>query len=533
MGETTHGLRLARTCLFVSVPAAYGVLALALGMDANWDLRNYHYYNAYAFLSGRLGFDLLLAHVPTFFNPTIDVPFFLAAEAWPARVVGFLLGAAQGLNVIPLFGIAYALLRLEARWRIGTAAGLALLGVTGVGALSLVGTTFYDNVVSLGPLLGLWLVVARLRAGEAAPVGPVVALAAGAIAGLAVGLKPTVAPFALGLSAGMLVLSGSPWRRASLALSCGAGVLLGALVTAGHWMVVLWQSYGNPVFPFFNQLFRSPHALAEDYRHVFYLPDTLWERLVFPVVFTLDPFSAADVPFRDHRVLAAFVLVPAGALIALARALRGKAAPPPIAEPAPRRFVLAAMAAAYVVWVALFCIYRYLIPLEMLAPLVIVLALDAFPGRRALKLATAASVLAIVVLTMRPTDWGRVPWTEKWVAAEVPPLARPERTIVLVTGAEPLSFLVPSFPPAVRFLRIYGRFAGPSEGFERTMRETVARHDGDLYALFIPNDAGTALTSVARFGLAIAWPGCRPVMSTIGYMPYDLCPLAREGDARP
>jgi len=228
MGETTHGLRLARTCLFVSVPAAYGVLALALGMDANWDLRNYHYYNAYAFLSGRLGFDLLLAHVPTFFNPTIDVPFFLAAEAWPARVVGFLLGAAQGLNVIPLFGIAYALLRLEARWRIGTAAGLALLGVTGVGALSLVGTTFYDNVVSLGPLLGLWLVVARLRAGEAAPVGPVVALAAGAIAGLAVGLKPTVAPFALGLSAGMLVLSGSPWRRASLALSCGAGVLLGA-----------------------------------------------------------------------------------------------------------------------------------------------------------------------------------------------------------------------------------------------------------------------------------------------------------------
>jgi hypothetical protein len=36
----------------------FGALALALGQDGNWDLRNYHWYNAYAFITNRLMFDV-------------------------------------------------------------------------------------------------------------------------------------------------------------------------------------------------------------------------------------------------------------------------------------------------------------------------------------------------------------------------------------------------------------------------------------------------------------------------------------------
>src|SRR5271169_2743982 len=116
-------------------PLAFGAATLALGMDANWDLRNYHYYNAYAFLTGRAGYDMLVAQVPEFFNPLIDVPFFVAAEAWPARLVGFLLGTIQGLNVLPLYGIAHRILRIEPEdRRRGIAAILAALGMVGAGA---------------------------------------------------------------------------------------------------------------------------------------------------------------------------------------------------------------------------------------------------------------------------------------------------------------------------------------------------------------------------------------------------------------
>src|ERR1700734_3631580 len=98
-------LAVAIMCL---APFAFGMLAVALGQDANWDLRNYHWYNAYAFLNGRDGFDLLPSQTPYFYNPALDVPFYLLATHVPAKVAGFALGFVQGLNFILLFMLAYA-----------------------------------------------------------------------------------------------------------------------------------------------------------------------------------------------------------------------------------------------------------------------------------------------------------------------------------------------------------------------------------------------------------------------------------------
>ena len=43
--------RLVTIALF-AVPVLFGAIALAMGQDSNWDLRNYHWYNPYAFLQG-------------------------------------------------------------------------------------------------------------------------------------------------------------------------------------------------------------------------------------------------------------------------------------------------------------------------------------------------------------------------------------------------------------------------------------------------------------------------------------------------
>src|SRR5580700_9365509 len=87
-----HRARLLVLTLLSLAPFAFGALALVLGQDANWDLRNYHWYNAYAFLNGRFGFDLLPAQTPWFYNPLIDVPFYLLAMHVPAMAAGFALG---------------------------------------------------------------------------------------------------------------------------------------------------------------------------------------------------------------------------------------------------------------------------------------------------------------------------------------------------------------------------------------------------------------------------------------------------------
>src|ERR1700691_250345 len=146
--------------LLIAAPFAIGVVALLLGQDANWDLRNYHWYNAYALLNGRYGFDLLPSQTPWFYNPALDVPFYLLAAHAPAKIAGFALGILQGLNFILLFMMAHAALAVKnARWKIAICAALAGLGMLGGGEIALLGTTFYDNVTSLGFFLSALLVV--------------------------------------------------------------------------------------------------------------------------------------------------------------------------------------------------------------------------------------------------------------------------------------------------------------------------------------------------------------------------------------
>lgn len=516
------------TIFLAAAPPGFGLLTLALGMDANWDLRNYHYYNAYAFLTGRENYDMLVAQLPTFFNPLIDVPFFVATQAWPARVVGFLLGSIQGLNILPLYGIAHRLLRIEhpERRRLA-AASLALLGMLGAGALSEIGTTFYDNVVSLGPLTALWLIVRRFDAiehGDFRVVWRPLVLA-GVVTGIAVGLKQPIVTLAIGLCLGFLFVPCGVVRRLSLAFLFGVGVLVGMSASAGFWIWHLWQTYGNPVFPFYNQLFHSPWALASDYHDVFYFPKSPWTRAFFPVAYLFNPRLTAESDFFDLRILFSFILVPLGLVATLfARRMRST----PISTSTETRFFLAALAIGYSTWLAMFCIYRYLIAYEMLAPLTITLAIGLFPLAPRTRDRIVIGALALAAVIVQPMDWIRVPWGERWVAATVPRIAEPARTLVLITGHEPLSYLIPFFPREVRFLRIHGGFTGPYEPnvrFNVEMRRIVAAHRGPIFVLFNPNEQKFANRYLAAYELKIEHDACESVPSNIGYVPYDFCAL--------
>ncbi len=503
--------RISRFFPWLAGPLFFGLLALLLGQDANWDLRNYHLYNPFAFLHHRLDFDMVPAQVANFYNPLLHIPFYWAVMALPPMVTGFLIGAVQGLNFPILVGIARSIMGEERKrpdWHYYLA---AFLGLLGAGTLAELGTTFGDNLISLPLLGGMWLLMANfqdLRREKTARILLIVACA-GILTGMAAGLKQPSATFAVGWCAAFLVLPVAFSRRILLAFCFGIGVLTGIAITGGFWMHELWVHYGNPLFPYFNDLFRSPMGAAASYRDIHFLPPSLWESIFLPFLIVINPFRVGEIEFRDLRfVLLILALIPTG-IIALRRS--GADFQPPLTRHK-GFFFLTAIVISYLVWLKLFAIYRYLLPLEMLAPLAIWLLIDRFPLRLPARQMAIFACLILWLVTLKPGSWGRVPWSSDYFGVTPPPLADPAKSMVLMTGVEPFSYVIPFFPEPVRFVRIESYFTGPSEtpnGIDRRMQQLITDHQGPLYVLYRSNEDKESRAALQHFNLRINEKACQ------------------------
>jgi hypothetical protein len=544
--DTMHGLppRLHRAralalLLLAFAPFACGVLSLILGQDANWDLRNYHWYNAYAFLNGRYdGIDLLPSQTPYFYNPLLDVPFYLLATHVPARVAGFVLGFVQGLNFILLFMLAHATLIVpNQRHKVVICAALAALGMLGGGGIALLGTTFGDNLTSLGIFWSAFLVVRHWRTLITEPGWRYLfrAFCYGVPAGLMMGLKLPCVVFCVGLC-GALVLTGGPLlRRLTLAFAFGCGVLLGLAVTLGHWAWFLQHQFGNPLFPYFNQIFHSPLAPAASARDTQFVPLNAQDFLFFPFIFAHSPFRTGEIPWRDWRIPILYVLLPLAILLRLTFG-RNRGAQDGMADPYAARFLLWTAALSYGVWLVMFCIYRYAVPLEMLAPLLILCAVGMLPLRIPTRGLIAAVILAVISASIQPGNWTRrATWLDgPFVQAGIPPLGDTSNLMLLMAGFEPYAHIAAQFPPAIPVIRIQSNFESPEQnkGINALIAACLAAHaaKGGRFLLLIPPwQHKLAADALGYFHLALASGPCQPVIDRLyNDKMLDLCPVENE-----
>src|SRR5256885_5421483 len=80
---------------------ASGYVSLKLGQDTVWDLKNYHYYNPWALLNGRLDVDIAAAQLQTYYNPVLDLVFYgLTRLIRSARAVAFVMGWWTGIAAL-------------------------------------------------------------------------------------------------------------------------------------------------------------------------------------------------------------------------------------------------------------------------------------------------------------------------------------------------------------------------------------------------------------------------------------------------
>ena len=486
---------------FLIVPVLFGLLSVWMGQDSNWDLQNYHWYNPYALLHGRLQADIAPGQFQSYFNPTIDLPYYFLNSVLPGPLVGFVMGALHGLNFVLLAAIAMQAFGGRGAARAEERTGdtrlallLALVGVCGVGFLSELGNTMGDDLTSLLVLGSLYLILRGWRQPAVVPTRAPVLLLAGLLMGIGSGLKLTNVTYALAACLALLAVplpqSSSVPRRIGAAVLYGCGVLAGLLAASGYWWWMMWQRFANPLFPQFNQIFRSPLAQPLGVLDTAHLPHNALEVLVWPFVFITDFKRVGEIALRPAIMPALYVAALVFAGMWLAERFGAKRTPAATtasaaatARLAPQaRFLLVFGLVAYLGWMKLFSIYRYLVPLELLAPLMLWLLIERIAARRHAAriggwLLAVTTFLALPVMT-----WGHASWGDTAFSARFPAFERPESTIVFTAhGDPPMGWLAALAPHGVRVIALAGMPA--SAAWNEHIQIAMASRAGPHYVM--------------------------------------------------
>ena len=521
--------------LFLSLAISAGI-ALRLGQDISWDVKNYHYYSGYAFLNKPLGYDFAPAQVQSFFNPLLHASTYLMLEYLPAKAAAALVGALQGLNFYLLFLICQVLFRRWKRpYRYLIGLGNAAAGYYGTIGIMELGATFGDTLVSILVLAGL-LLVFRCRSNggteEAQKCARMLA-ASGVIIGVAFALKLTVIIHVVAIAVAIPFALRATRRRIRLTLVFCAGLAVGFCAAYGIWGLHLYREYQNPLFPYMNNVFRSPYYDLENTMDARFLPRNWRETLFYPFYFTRKNQLASEAQFRDIRLALGYAAVVLLAGTAFYRRIRPRRGDPDYAashaSDGSLLFLSLFLAISYIAWQQVFSIYRYVAVLELLVPTFLALALNAWFRSRTVTLALSVILnLAIAGSVMR-IDYGRQPFKDGFWKVRIPRVEELDKSAVLMLGEEATSFVVPSFPDGTRFVRVSSNFLYPGRNanLEQKITEMLAPYGTSRTLVYL---SGVEETDLARrtlpyYGFQLEEGSCRELISPF-YAAGYLCRVA-------
>ena len=504
------------------------IVAVTVRQDANWDLQNYHFYDPWAWLGGRIfDPDIAAAQLQTFHNPLLDVPFYAMVRAdVDPRVIACVLA-------LPTAGAAFLLVKLSERLFGGLPrptrgvliVAACAIGLTGAMGRSQIATTMNEWPGAMFALASVYALVRSGKLHAGSDLSRWALVGAGFLAGAASGLKLTAGTYALALAIALL------FRRMPIRANLGEvvtfciGVLAGLLATIGYWCWELWTRYGNPIFPYANQWFRSPWWEAAPLLPRTFGPHALREALLFPLELYSPPTGfVAEVKYRDPRFPLLCLLAFAAAIVTLSRRWVVRV-PDAIRFTNGREwtFVGTFFVAAFAIWAYVHSIARYLVPLESISGVLIVALIARGLPARYVKPMVALAAIAIIAMT-KPADWGRVRFAEHWFELNVPPID--DHALVLLASGAPVAYVLPFLPASNVNIGIATNLANPKlhNRLQDAIAGRIAGHAGPIYSLAQPpEDPALALDF---YGLEKA--SCSPLSTNMASRPLELCRLVRR-----
>ncbi len=446
-----------RAIVHGSLVLVCAALALLAGKDLNWDLLNYHIYAGHTVLDGSVKEGYFPASWQAYLNPYPHVPFYwMVKHNLPPMLIGAALAAFQSLNLILVFEIGVLLNRRSsgrmAWWAVALALFFALANPI---FLQELGTSFIEITTGVFVLAGWYGLVRAHDKPSLSLIG-----LSGLVIGLGIAFKMTNAFFSVtALPLIALMPMTAAWRlRATLAFAIGglAGVLLGG----GWWMWQLWELFGNPLFPMFNNIFHSSDVVPEAFKHYRFIPHSLSEALLLPwTIMTplINVYTETMAP--DIRYFAVLLLP---LLFLVKRWRQGRAAT--LLLPFEHQRALLGLGLglvlAWALWVPTSANGRYFLPMSMVAALVLAsLFARLSEQRRVIVYGVLVLVLAQSVQILLGSDarWAASKWRQQFIELELPATLKDKPSLHLVVNSDSSSYMLPYFAKGSSMMSITGQ----------------------------------------------------------------------------
>jgi hypothetical protein len=493
-GDTSHR----RTWLLLSICLLVSALrSLILGQDGSWDARNYHLYNAWAFLHDRSSHDIAAASMQSYFNPLSDLPYFVLATGhladWP-RLLTALQGLWYGILLYVIFLIAFKVAELQQR-KAGVPDYLAaLIGATGTMAITQTGTLTNDIPLATFVLLGLYWVMPLFHATRTTS-SIRHTLLAGICCGLAAGLKPTAVIYTPALGLALLFAPASFKENAKFAATFAMGAGAAFIAAYGWWGWCLYEWTGNPVFPLFNHVFHSDLIRPVSSTDIRFMPRDWAQWLFYPFYWLRHKtYIVNEEAFSDPRYALAMVSIYVLLIKRCITFFRTKHDSAESEAPITRLLVLFVVV-AYVLWLVLFSILRYAMPIEALTGLLMLLAVrslipnewQATKQDKWLK-TTMIALCVLIAATTRYPHSERTAFQKQVFEVNVGAI---EPGSMVLLGGIPSAYLAPFFPHVadIDFIGL-NWFTNASRGYGlwNQIEQKIAAHRGPMYAVLRKDD---------------------------------------------
>lgn len=425
-----------------------GIISVCYGLPIDYDLLNYHLYNPYSFLNGRIGFDMFPCGMHSYFNPILDIPYYLMFKYWlnTPWLISFFQGCYYGILALILFKINVLLFKRTTFKDLFFPLMATAFGMTEVIIFSMLGSTCNDIQIAVLILFAFYFLLKTFFLKNSIKRVCFIFLAA-IFAGACFGFKYSFYIFTFIL---LILFFFKPLRKRKIfgntLFLFILGGIIGFLLADGYFAYLLYKHFSNPFFPYLNGFFKSEWfpLINKVAPETFFLKFGLKALTINPFYWSVNFLSVSPIKFFDLKHIFAFVSFFGILFMYWKKEIKLNFR---------WKFLMLFVFLSYLIWCNTISVIRYLSPVLALSGALIVFLFCnvlVFLKNNNIR---EQKLFCLTLLLYSFCCYQVAPWEKSVEKTVIPDLKLPDNSFVIFT-TDKLSYLIPKNNQTAKYVNI-------------------------------------------------------------------------------